>query len=279
MNFVVGLLLRPGARGQGRFRHLRDETDDGQIVFASERQRRGLLGGGEFQRDVIRRDDRAVRLFGPVAACEFAAIESKRCGQLGDNGDLHLAADRVGAAGTLRGLGRLRPRQASHLGIGLQRLRQRERRNPDFHAGPAVVATQQRQHDRSLPVETIAIVMAVIGADTVLDRLAKLRVGPPRRRIAGGERFPADRSHLLAEEIERRVERERRDAAEIGPVLVEHDIGRIGRERYIGGDPVGGVVHHRLVGPPEALREMNVKTLLSLLESQEVLFSSSGRRN
>ena len=88
-------------------------------------------------------------------------------------------------------------------------------------------------------METFTIVVAVIGAGAVRDRLAELRVGPPRRRIASRERLPADRSHFLAEEIERRVERERRNAAEVGPVLVEHDIGRIGREGHVRGDAVG----------------------------------------
>ena len=111
--------------------------------------------------------------------------------------------------------------------------------------------------------------MAGIGADAVLDRLAELRIGPLRCGIGGGERFPADRGHLLAEEVERRVELERRDAAEIGPVLVEHDIGRIGRERHVGGDPVGGVVHRRLIGPAEALREMNAQSLLILPEGEQ----------
>jgi hypothetical protein len=91
---LVRLLLRPGACGQRRFRHLRDETDDGQVGLAPERQ----CCGGEIQRDVIRRDDRALRLFGPVAACEFAAIEGKRCGKLGDDRDFELAADGIGAA-------------------------------------------------------------------------------------------------------------------------------------------------------------------------------------
>ena len=52
-------------------------------------------------------------------------------------------------------------------------------------------------------------------------------------------------------------------------MLVEHDIGRICRERHVGGDPFGGVVHHRLIGPAEALREMNVEPLLGLLESEQ----------
>jgi hypothetical protein len=52
-------------------------------------------------------------------------------------------------------------------------------------------------------------------------------------------------------------------------VLVEHDIGRIGGEWHVGGDPLGSVVHHRLIGSAEALREMNVEPLLDLLEGEQ----------
>jgi hypothetical protein len=122
--------------------------------------------------------------------------------------------------------------------------------------------------DRLLPVETVAVFMRVIGTRAVLDRLAELGVRPACCGFGGGQRLPADRLHLLAEEVDGGVECGRRNAAEIGPVLVKDDVGRIRRERHVRSDPVGGIVNYRLVGPAKALRKMHAQPLLGFFECQ-----------
>ena len=159
-------------------------------------------------------------------------------------------------------------RQAGRFPGEREILRQREGRDPDLDAGPAIVAVAQRQHDRRLPVAAVAIGVTEIGAGAVRDLVVETGVRPIRRGVRRRQGQPARGGKRLAEEIEASLDRRGREAVQIGPAIVEQDVGRIVGKRHIRAQSGRGVIHHRLVGPAEALGERHVQPLRALLEQQ-----------
>ena len=164
----------------------------------------------------------------------------------------------------------IRHRQADHVLGKLEILRLHERRDLDLDAGLAVVVALQRQHDRRLFRSPVANIAAEIGDGAVRKVWSGLAFGQ-RAAISAADKAvqPAatrpcwKRSRLAS--IVAAV-----SATQIGPPVVEHDVGRILRKRHVVVEPVGAVITRRIdpacPGPARTSRQ----TLLSLLERHRV---------
>ena len=229
-----------------------------------------LIRGRKVERDVVNGDVGAACLFFPVLRCKFAAEEGQHHGKVGPHLAFDLAADRVRTAGAAEAIRMIWHGQADYVFGKLEILRLHERGDLDLDAGLAVVAAQQRQHDRRLFRSPVADIAAKIGDRAVRDGLVGFGIRPACGDIGRGQSRPTGSKQSLSEAIEARLNRRRGHAAQIGPPVVEHDVGRILRKRHVVVEPVGAVIHDGLIRPARALRERHRQTLLSLLERHRV---------
>ena len=162
---------------------------------------------------------------------------------------MHLVHGR--ATGATRGFGGLRPRQTEDIRIGLEHLRQRKRRHLDFGCGLPVVAALHRKHHRPL------IFAHEISERAVGELVVQLRVRPFRGGVRCGQRRIARSGELLAEIIERGFDRPGRDAIEVRPILVEHDVRRIARKRQSECEPRRRVIDRGDFAGPFVFPDLN----------------------